>query len=1309
MNYRRARCLLSMEMAYPGYSNGPYFVRNSSDKSVPNSWRDLSKRCTVALTKPKDVQWEEKREDIEDSFLHDMAKYGMALHLMPSFPFGELSNLTSKHRTKTPWSPKQAVDHIVMRVQTSYENEGIWMNVFSNACLKDVLLREAEQQNTGRLPDPLERKGERGDWCQYLSLRNHDRLFYTGNVLGQYITNKSTLNMIVSTLVKNLRNYSPHFVMGESRPVEIAVIQRLMQACQVFYYDYDVQRIRSPGIIQHGTPNHLYKPGPLSHGFICVPKDFISTVDEFLAKKNGVASLSKLVDHLRDKLGVAVMDALWLIRHVSFRETDDLEVTPQHHWVFAYNREEDGSSLSGDKLEFSSRNMGTYLTRSLTSCENKCNISYSDERSFKGFLKKTIIALPFQCDLRDNDDMEYMCQKRCISPKEKMVHVRKHHGISPAEERMVNYLQDNNVVLKDLSLQSQEEWLEKHGLFGLFDEKRLMEIPNLGNLLKEFMTMHCTLLEAISQTDQAFENLKGVMEGVKVAKCELIADTPCEMERENIEKEIRAIDNTLRTYEKFLNIQQSMMLSEEDLVEYLTSWSKAVSSQQVVLSKVNRMRENIQEAKSRGARLGSLLTQEWAKEVESAGSNLATVSPGACLQNLKENSHQNERGFGMMYLAMAGQAIRHDKKASQQVMDTYLTNLHEGGFTPPSSMVSDQKKVTGKRRLEDRDPDDIDEHPGSTGCVPMYKALKYEEAFSDRPHSVKQFHSFVTGYEKVPKRAFDSRHISAKDLAKFVGGTKLLPGSDIAPVGKGSLNSVTTLELVDPRMIQVDLNDYRDLLFYLLWRLQNTTHKNICTFTEGMKVAFLNVLNIMFALSDYGNKVTSEALSRAIVMRASEDVRPTLHHIQRELWLLFLAAVTFLNRNDSGYLNGFFSVRFSKHGDASAIPVKIMPERAYDCHFTQDVSEHFDSFLFSCDEKNLQSTSGIPLQACYHDLVADQGDLVHSVQANFYMDKADSKSKPQLFAIEAGSAKERRKLTKKVFPIYPSPSSTPSQYMQSLPDLSKKSTQRNFDSTPCYAMIKEEECRAYDAEVNRFREQVCPICMEVFSSRPLEGLNCIYKQLEQDFRSKKGLSDNVVLEKSEKLLAEYLKMVSEQIEEKCRHGGAGVETNGMHLFHRECLLRYIQLEALNPAKKVITCPICNTGIFSYCEKQRIIENIYETASRLALAAENESIPKYSIDSLVNMKRDLVQGEDFVTRYFPSAIRNDDFVHAREDSAMLEDLYGDKESICKEENPMEREEGNSAKEVYVDMVVKKIPSSFVPREAVNLVPPPVCVY
>ena len=1328
---------------FPLYKNGPHFYTTFAEPLVPNKWGEVLKRCVDALTKPKRSTLEDDTQNVLDLLRDEMHKEGMAIHLLPLHPFGVLSNIVSK-KTAVPLSPNQAVDYILKQVRQSCQGEAVWINVFTDRTTDSVLAREAEQQNLDRLPDPLQQGHGDDLWQRFLLLNHSDRPFQTDNVLGQYVINKSTQERIVSTFFASLRDFTPHFVTGESKPVEITIILRLMHACQVFQYDYTIERIKSPGIILHGSPNRLYEPGGRTHGFIRVPRDFVAMIDNFLEQRQGVASLSRLVRHIQDEMQISPNDALWLIRHVSFRDTDDLLVSNEHHWVFAYNRTRDGSTLAADKLDFNTTNMGTSLRRSLSMCEKGCGMFHSDKDAYKDFLKKTIIALPYQCDLRDRDNVQYMCQKRSMTKKDIMKHVREHHAITQAEERMLDHLQTSNVILKGIQLESQEEWLEKRGLLGILDHKRLTQIPNLGNLLKEFMTMHCTLLEAISQTDQAYDSLKETMEGVKNAKRQLLADSASSSDREVIQKEITAIDNCLLTFEKFLGIQQSMMLSERDLVEYMTSWSKAVSTQQMILSKCNRMRESIQEARSRGARLGTLLTKDWSRELDSAGTNFATISPDACFQNLKEDSQQNEKGFGMLYLALAGQAARHDEKASKHVVDTYMETFSKEGFVPPASAstsaikdhnspekqvdkieVKDHNspekqvdKVKGtkcpgkqaeegvcrKRHFEDRDSD-TDNDPSPT-YVPTYKALKYEEAVDDKPHTVKQFRSFLDNFQSGTFKGFDSRHLLPSEVARFFGGMKMLPGSEIAPVGKGSSRDVTALELIDPRTIHVDLSDFRDLVFYLLWKLQNSTPGNIYIYTEHMKVAFLNVLNIMYALSSEGNAITREALSKAIVTRANK--KTTLGHIRRELWLLFLAAVSFLNRNNGGLLNGLFAVRFSKHGDASGVPVKMMPDRSYESQATLNISDYFQSFLQACNEDSLESFSGTLTRSDYGDLAKNQRDLVLSIQADFCTDRVQVLSgsrQPQLLAVQAGSNKDRKRSFKKAFPESESPKHKhkpkPSEYLQTFADLAERSTFRNYDTTPCHAMTKEEDYKGYDAEVNRFREMTCAICMEQFSTRPLEGLNCVYKQLEVEFRREKSLSENVVIEKNEKLFKEYLSLVSEKIEQKSTHGKCGVEANGMHLFHRECLLRYIQLEALNSQKDVIRCPICMTEVFSSVEKPRIVANIHETASRLALAAENELIPQYSIDSLVNMKRDLVQGEDFITRYFPQAVCNNDFSQEREDAIMLDDL-------CTKKLHHHQPETMGATEKYVDMVVKKKAMGFTPKEAVNMVPAPVCV-
>ena len=160
----------------------------------------------------------------------------------------------------------------------------------------------------------------------------------------------------------------------------------------------------------------------------------------------------------------------------------------------------------------------------------------------------------------------------------------------------------------------------------------------------------------------------------------------------------------------------------------------------------------------------------------------------------------------------------------------------------------------------------------------------------------------------------------------------------------------------------------------------------------------------------------------------------------------------------------------------------------------------------------------------------------------------------------------------------------------------------------------------YDEEVNDFRKTHCPICMEPFSNRPLEGFNCVYRKLEREFLKKKGLPDQFQLENSENhhLREEYMKYVSSRItaSEESRRSD---HNNGMHIFHKDCLRRWIQLQAINIGIDEIVCPTCRYPVYDKNEKETLLCNIHDVACRLYIGISDDT-NCLKCDDIINLKK-----------------------------------------------------------------------------------------
>ena len=76
---------------------------------------------------------------------------------------------------------------------------------------------------------------------------------------------------------------------------------------------------------------------------------------------------------------------------------------------------------------------------------------------------------------------------------------------------------------------------------------------------------------------------------------------------------------------------------------------------------------------------------------------------------------------------------------------------------------------------------------------------------------------------------------------------------------------------------------------------------------------------------------------------------------------------------------------------------------------------------------------------------------------------------------------------------------------------------------------------------------------------------------------------------------------------------------GVHMFHKDCIRRAIQISALDPRKETIDCPLCKEVIYTASEKQIILMNLTEIACEMAEGIETSTISEMDTDDLINLK------------------------------------------------------------------------------------------
>ena len=171
----------------------------------------------------------------------------------------------------------------------------------------------------------------------------------------------------------------------------------------------------------------------------------------------------------------------------------------------------------------------------------------------------------------------------------------------------------------------------------------------------------------------------------------------------------------------------------------------------------------------------------------------------------------------------------------------------------------------------------------------------------------------------------------------------------------------------------------------------------------------------------------------------------------------------------------------------------------------------------------------------------------------------------------------------------------------------------------CYNVMtctwKGEE-KTDDSQVNNFRKTHCPICQEQFSNRPIEGFNCLYRDAERQFLEEQGLPPGTSMEDIKKSEL-YTHFISKRIQGASSNFSTE-HSSGMHLFHKECIRRWIQLKAIDVSAEDIKCPSCRTTVYNRTEKDVILCNIHDVACRLLIGLSDNSTCLQT-DEIINVK------------------------------------------------------------------------------------------
>jgi hypothetical protein len=719
-----------------------------------------------------------------------------------------------------------------------------------------------------------------------------------------------------------------------------------------------------------------------------------------------------------------------------------------------------------------------------------------------------------------------------------------------------------NNFLPFKEIESDHEFLQRHNILEEFDIKKLMKISDLGMIVESFIKLRCRNKELVSEMKLLLDEYSSSQAAVQ-KELETIIKDPSESfaKKLALKEYIKKESNKLKFCNNVSNMYESILLPDEVLKDHLNILCYAMDKQSNALSKFNKMKENINDSVTSGCNISKALTGRWHKELQKAGINVASVNSDAYLQQADKN--MGPETFTSTAVGMINALEEHRVLSEKHTSDIYDTFFKEN-------------PEAGDKIFQKRKRDDDDENGGH-----IHKAFK---------------HCVQDNKGKIPTGIMVSKKLS------------LMNKNQKFQQDQSRFMKNKSLDVVLPFDITIDLRDHKHVLLFILCKLNKC--RNNTDYIVKLGTVFVNIIANMFGLTEEGTQILYNAFQQLIMqlLKATnvEEER------KRLLWHLFLSAIDFINCNKNGVMNKYFRVRLSStNGRQKMLPLQFRDIK-YVCSNELSVNEMIKTFINGTHTFFKSSTNA----SCIIPSSKHKSSSLYEQEMN--QQKALLQQLSKMYVKEVEGMRHGFLPVEKQYLIPPSNVVNNGKRNQNIDSLL-------VNNKPNYCMSDKEDVENHTQKVYEFRHQICVICREQFSNRPLEGFNCSYRSAERQFRKEHRLPDSVNIEIDERLNNAFMAYVSKRIKEK--HSNGEQHSTGIHLFHMSCIRRAIQFAALDQSKSTIDCPICKTEMYNKFEKLIILQNIVDIACDLMLAVDKEEIIQQTHDQMIDLKgpaREMIQ-------------------------------------------------------------------------------------
>ena len=1335
------------DLVFPTIPNGPRCKYINSIPWCPNNLMELIQKCVSELSNSRShviVTLSEIIYNIQTKIKTD----GFSIYLLPWKPFSLIGEIEIDDKIKTNdnlYRKIKTKEGIISYIIVKGFGEGEIMSVLK----PDEYLQIMKELDEGgmKLKDPLNISPTKleNEWLKRLHINKIDRNYFR-LAIAQYKISTNMWYTKCVNILKTFQNYNPLFL-NDDAPIETNLIMRLQTACSIFNYDYNIEKyshkvyIRVPKSLRNKIVEFVE-----NNSGRCSLNSLVREIkDSYQFENDYYGKIIWLLRHISKTKEDLSIDQHQLIFARNKNDNDESCTLSGDSLDFIEENLNKHFWRSLNSLE-------NYYQVDLTKYEKKTE----PIRKVSTFSKHIIICFPYGCDMRHVDDLYVMCPTRFTTKTDVMKHIRSHHGISRYDEEIIEKVTQNKDLINFVKNESEEDWVEKHltniehnnnigqllidfikeilkkrqwrsslrrclnNLEDIIETKismlkskinddtniknEIYEQKQLADIAKKFLEHYDSLLLKPDRVNTLLDRLYK----------ELIRQQNILKDYVDICRDQKRVEENANMFGKVLTEDHSKLLSEAkinvatgknfvNMIQDNNCTNQDDNSIVVALAMINAIHQHdylaadqiLKTYKDKTDGLDCTLLNKFMNLNDNDDGdkfdNKLCKKPTTFDMSNKHDDDDDDDSFDNLHTKMKPfNELNINRKNYDD--DDKLNIIHTKMDTNENDDTH-QEMFSKKRSLNDNNK------------IVTYKQLKSYERHTDMPLTLNQFQKAI---KNEPTINIDTRHMSVYDISHFIQ-SNMLPGNDIIHVGKGYDKGTVTYELINPTKIYINLADYKGLLFQFLYLLK-FGDKNKITYKTNIQTVFLNIINAMFLLNDIGfdtfNQVISKALTRCF---GKHDLySPIKYETKKNIWTIFINSVNLLNSNTFGSLNGFFAVRLSRHGDLSGTAVKILGEEHY-------IMPHGFQLPTTdiCLDNLFQNTHNdiYPIVRCDNkQLFQQQAKLINILKEKYMMEinniSIDFKS-TGLIDFQPTSYKKVNKIFPSSFssphsnqPLNLNESLHPNEYKLSITDIPRNvdlktgcNPMRSYNSIPSHNMT-EKDLNLYEKEIDEWREKECCICFEPFSTRPLEGLNCMYRKLENEFRVHNHISKQIIWEKDKDLLQKYIEFASEKIDDS-DNIRKGITANGMHMFHRDCIRRHIHLSALDMSKTFISCPMCQIEIYDEFQKNVILANINEIACRLATEMESQNITTYTTDALINIKHNAeTDDENGLLSYFGSHYINTE-IKKKEDELLHQQLeeksnmiYFKKQLSDIKKDTDKLQEYEEKLKMYLDIVVYK---------------------